>query len=347
MRQTKHATLARMTPESAKGSFVISLDFELMWGMFDKVSHEQYGANLDGVHVVVPRLLTLFVEHGINATWATVGMLLCRDTESLQAAVANVADQPDFVRSEYSAYKHLALGQTVTHPTHYFAPELAALICATPSQEFASHTFSHLYCKEQLVDEITEEAVIQSDTNAMALAASPFNTALTSIVFPRNQWSQQALWVLARAGYTAFRGTEKHFLYSAKSDVAQRHPLLRLMRIADAYFNISGFHTYTIPERQGLNMPLTNIPASRFLRPYSKRLALFEGLRLRRIKRAMTHAAKGGEVYHLWWHPHNFGRDIEKNIACLTKILDHFKTLQKDYDMESVTMRTLATRVRE
>ena len=94
-------------------------------------------------------------------------------------------------------------------------------------------------------------------------------------------------------------------------------------------------------------MPLTNIPASRFLRPYSRRLAIFEPLQLRRIKKAMTYAAMHGEVYHLWWHPHNFGRDTEKNIAFLTKILDHFKTLQEKYDMESVTMRTLATRVRE
>ena len=333
-------------PKQAQGSFVISLDFELMWGMFDKVTSEQYGVNLDGVHEVVPRLLTLFSDRGINATWATVGMLLYSDTESLQAAVTEVTDKPDFIRSEYSAYKHFALGQTATHPTHYFAPELAALICSTLGQEFASHTFSHLYCKEQLVDEITEEAVVKADTLAMSVAAESFPTPLTSIVFPRNQWSQQALWVLARAGYTAFRGTEKHLLYSAKSDVAQRHPLLRLLRLIDAYFNISGYHTYTLPERQGLNMPLTNIPASRFLRPYSRRFALFEPLRLRRIKCAMTQAAKAGEVYHLWWHPHNFGRDIEKNIAFLTKILDHFNTLQTKYSMESVTMRTLATRDR-
>ena len=334
-------------PPRTPGSFVISLDFELMWGMFDKVTHEQYGANLDGVHDVVPRLLSLFAERDINATWATVGMLLFRDTETLEAAAQAVTDKPNFVQSLYSAYNHLSTGQTSGHPKHYFAPGLAALICGTPGQEFASHTFSHLYCKEQLVDEVTEEAVVQADTAAMAAVAAPFTETLTSVVFPRNQWSQQALWVLARAGYTAFRGTEKHFLYSAKSDKAQRHPLLRIIRLADTYFNISGFHTYTLSERQGLNMPLTNIPASRFLRPYSRRLAIFEPLQLRRIKKAMTYAAMHGEVYHLWWHPHNFGRDTEKNIAFLTKILDHFKTLQEKYDMESVTMRTLATRVRE
>ena len=38
----------------------------------------------------------------------------------------------------------------------------------------------------------------------------------------------------------------------------------------------------------------------------------------------MTFAAKTGSNYHLWWHPHNFGKDLEANLKFLEKILQHY-----------------------
>jgi hypothetical protein len=43
-----------------KGIFVISLDFELHWGVWDVTTKEKYGANILGVKEVIPRLLDLF-----------------------------------------------------------------------------------------------------------------------------------------------------------------------------------------------------------------------------------------------------------------------------------------------
>lgn len=50
------------------------------------------------------------------------------------------------------------------------------------------------------------------------------------------------------------------------------------------------------------------------LRPYSPRLSFLEGLRLRRIRHEMVHAAKKGELYHLWWHPYNFGANWRRTL---------------------------------
>jgi hypothetical protein len=72
-------------------------------------------------------------------------------------------------------------------------------------------------------------------------------------------------------------------------------------------------------------------------------IAWLEPLRMFRIKRAMTHAAKRGEVFHLWWHPHNFGIHQEENFKNLTKILEHYKKLQEKYGMQSASMKELAT----
>ena len=63
-----------------------------------------------------------------------------------------------------------------------------------------------------------------------------------------------------------------------------------------------------------------------------------EPLRLRRIKNSMIHAAKKGEVYHLWWHPHNFGKNTDENLQFLTEILELAVTLRNDYGFKSLNM---------
>jgi hypothetical protein len=59
----------------------------------------------------------------------------------------------------------------------------------------------------------------------------------------------------------------------------------------------------------------------------------------------MTHAAKKGEVYHLWWHPHNFGRNTEANFHFLEKVLKHFKRLKQEYGFKSLSMIQLANQL--
>jgi len=108
----------------------------------------------------------------------------------------------------------------------------------------------------------------------------------------------------------------------------------------DAYINITGYHCYNY-EFIKKEFPY-NIPSSRFLRSYNKKFSFLEGLKIRRIKKAMTHAAKKKMVYHLWWHPHNFGRNTQENIKMLDLILNHYFYLNKLYGFESVTMQRLS-----
>ncbi len=60
---------------SKHGTLVISLDFELNWGVHDVFTQEQYGENILGAREAIPKILDLFMEYDIHATWATVGML--------------------------------------------------------------------------------------------------------------------------------------------------------------------------------------------------------------------------------------------------------------------------------
>ena len=45
-------------------------------------------------------------------------------------------------------------------------------------------------------------------------------------------------------------------------------------------------------------------------------------LRLKRLARSIESAAREGSIFHLWWHPHNFGLHLEENLAALTKLAE-------------------------
>src|SRR3546814_17919027 len=81
-----------------------------------------------------------------------------------------------------------------------------------------------------------------------------------------------------------------------------------------------------------------NVRSSRFLRPYKPGLKSLEEMRLSRICRAMRQAAISGSVFHLWWHPHNFGADIAENLAFLRRILESYRQLEDEYGMTSATI---------
>ncbi len=59
----------------------------------------------------------------------------------------------------------------------------------------------------------------------------------------------------------------------------------------------------------------------------------------------MVFAARHGEIYHLWWHPHNFGLRVQENIDQLRRILDTYSSLRICYHMQSYSMEELATRM--
>ena len=55
----------------------------------------------------------------------------------------------------------------------------------------------------------------------------------------------------------------------------------------------------------------------------------------------MTAAAKKNEIYHLWWHPHNFGNYPQESMLELKELISHFKSLESNYGFASVNMAEL------
>ena len=319
------------------GIFTISLDFELYWGMRDVVSEEGYRSNLEGTPEAVRAMLSLFEKYDIHATWAIVGFLFFPDRDTLMRHLPE--PRPVYRNAQFDLYRYLIENRQLDKTSH-FAPELIERIAETPHQEIATHTFSHYYCLEEGQDAETFRADIRQATETTKRETG---RQIRSIVFPRNQYNPDYLEILANEGIHTFRGNEHHPVYDA-SDWQGRGLHRRLVKLLDTYVNLTGYHTCAPSDLKRVG-GLLDIPSSRFLRPYSPLFFLLDGLKLRRVKAAMTHAAKEGEVYHLWWHPHNFGKDREKNLMFLEKILEHYRMLRERYGMRSLTMEEIEKEV--
>ena len=321
------------------GKFIISLDFEIMWGVRDVATLQNYGENLRGERTVIPRLLDTFSRHNIQATFATVGFLFFENKEELLASLPeNKPAYQDANLSPYGNYLQEQVGENYQEDLYHYAWPLIKKINETPGQEIATHTFSHYYCLEK-GQEIEH---FKDDIQAAMAIAQKRNIQIESIIFPRNQFNEMYLQVCQEAGIIAYRNNEKSWLYTART-TAKETIIRRGLRFIDAYINISGYHDFDIMQ-SATSLPV-NIPSSRFLRPYHPTLKWLEFLRLHRIKKSMTHAAKNNLTYHLWWHPHNFGINQDENFLFLEKILAHYQSLKQQYNFTSCTMGEIAREI--
>lgn len=311
------------------GKFVISLDFEMFWGVEDTQSIAGYGRNVQGEWQAIPRMLGRFRTHGVRATWATVGAIMCRDYREWRtrrrtrtpsaAAPGPCADLEDALVKQ--------------NPTLFFARPLVERILETDGQELATHTYSHFYCQAR---DATPEGFLDDLARARSLAAE-MGAGFRSIVFPRNQVSREFLAVLPAAGIRVYRGNSQHWLYR-NGDAVPGGMAGRIMRFADAFVPLSG----SCCRREQIDGALVNVPASAFLYAWSALAEPLMALRLRRIKQGMSEAARTGALFHLWWHPHNFGVNLEANLAMLDEILLHYRRLADRFGMTSQCMGAFA-----
>lgn len=310
--------------------FTISLDFELYWGVFDKVQLEDKTSYYDNTRKVIPQMLQLFQDNGVHVTWATVGMLFAKDWEEWSQSVPKVV--PTYAAEKLSSYRLKERYAKEKHlDDYFFAPALIDQIRNTPYQEMATHTYSHYYCREK--GQQLEQ--FQNDLQAAKRIAAKKGIELRSLVFPRNQLVDSYLKVCWEEGIMTVRSNPSDWFWDM--DVEEKMSK-RLFRAADAYLPVGGktsFKLSGLTLKEGL--PLS-IPASRLLRPVHSGNKLLNTLRVKRVLQEMSAAAKAKECYHLWWHPNNFGDDPVQSMKDLETIIKHYKTLEAERGMTSMSM---------
>jgi len=316
------------------GKFVISLDFESHWGFFDNTSLNDCRLQLTNINTVIEKLLALSKQYNVGITFATVGMMFAKNKNDITQYLPKL--KPNYNNNALDAY-NLLNGITDEDQKLYFTQDLVNKIEQDPLHEIGTHTFCHYYCYEngQTIEDFKEDLI------SAVKVAKDLNIDTKSIVFPRNQVKESYLGVCEELGIETYRGNCWFNFNSDRKKIAIKGFGLTILRIIDSYLNISGSNSFKLEDYNSKGANLINIPSSRFLRPYNSRLKLMESLKINRIKKAMTKAAKRNETYHLWWHPHNFANNIEENFKNYIDILQHYKKLNTKYNFESITMQKL------
>ena len=321
--------ISEYRPGSAAG-FVLSLDLELMWGVRASQSIETYGANVLGVRRAVPRLLELFGRYDIGCTWAAVGLLFFEERDALMAALPDI--RPSFRDARLSSYADLAaIGPDEASDPFHYGLSLIRRIAECPRQEIGTHTFAHYFCLEQDFD----AAAFGADIDAAIAAAAPHGIRPRSIVFPRNQVVDEALEICAAKGIAIHRGAGANW-FDRPSARRGESILRRGSRLASSYLPAArpGAGRIGATARDGR----IDVPASRFLRPHSLRAPYATALQIKAVTREMRRAAWAGQLFHLWFHPHNFGVNLDANMAMLNAIVTEAARLRDAYGWPSLTM---------
>jgi peptidoglycan/xylan/chitin deacetylase (PgdA/CDA1 family) len=313
------------------GAFVLSLDFELHWGVRVRQRPDgPYRGHLLGEREVVARLLDLFEEFEIAATWATVGALFARSREELLQFWP--VERPAYLDPRLAADRE-PLGEGEDDDPLHFAGSLVERIRRTPRQELATHTFSHYYCNEAGQTERTFAADIDA---ALEIAATR-GVRLRSIVFPRNQHRPQYDRVLLERGIFSYRGNPCSWLWRfGTTEEAVALPK-RLGRLLDGVFDLTGSNGTRwcdVVQASGLS----DVRASTILRAWSPRRSAYHRLHVRRVVHALQRAARERTIFHLWWHPHNMGGHVSENLTRLRRILEAFRVCRDRDGMLSVSM---------
>lgn len=313
-----------MTREN--GFLVISLDFELLWGVFDVIDYEKKFQVFLNTRKVIPEMLQLFTQNKISCTWATVGMLFNKDWDEWQFNIPQ--HKPTYSNPALSAYEFGNKIKASKTEALCFAPDLILKIANEQGQEIGTHTYSHYYCLEQGQNSLQ----FQSDLEKAVEVAKEKNIFLKSLIFPRNQFNQNYFEICQNFKMRNVRTNPYSWYWK---NLLSNSIIHKLARSGDAYipFGKKSYFMKSLSYSESINKQR----ASRFLRPVENNLMLRK-LKLKRIADEMEVAAKTGEVYHLWWHPHNFGYLPEKSIQDLSFLIKHFVDLQKKYNYRSVNM---------
>src|SRR5690606_12089629 len=127
------------------GKFIISLDFELHWGVFDALTLDEYQSNLNNVRIVINRLIALSNTYNIKLTFATVGFLFASNKDEIKKySPKNI---PNYTDQNLNPFRLIdTIGENESESPLHYAKSVIKSIKQGGIHEISTHTFSHYNC---------------------------------------------------------------------------------------------------------------------------------------------------------------------------------------------------------
>lgn len=304
--------------------FTLSLDFELIWGTLDVAGPDGFrDACLAERAEVVDRLLALFVEFDLRASWLVVGHLFlerCADPRHPEVV------RPSHAWSRGDWFAHDPGGDERSAPL-FLGRSLVERIRACPvPQEIGGHSFSHVIYG----DPGCSRAAAESDLDALVNAAQGMGLTLRSFSFPRNVVGHAD--ALAPRGFRVIRTPEPSWYEESPG------PVRRIGHLADVL--LAREPPVVLPRRRADGA--IEVPGSMIYFPmHGLRRYLPGGLRVTRARRGLRAAVRDGRVFHLWTHPTNLAERTESMFGGLRRILEDVAELRASGRMEVRTLGEL------
>jgi hypothetical protein len=310
-----------------RGAFTISLDFELTWGTLDLIGPEKWNELYKREReVVIDRLLTLFVEFDVSATWCILGHLFLDS-----CAPVNGIKHPEIVRADHDWhpadwFASDPCGSVETAPIFYGRDLVEKIRGCAVSQEIGSHSFSHIIFSDA---GCSADAARSELTECLKLARE-MDIEMASFVFPRNEIGH--LDVVGELGFKCYRGVEPNWFESARYPQSFRR-IMRLMEVL-----LAAKPPVVLPERE--ENGLWNIPGSAMYFPsHGVRRHISMNRRVKRAVKGLDAAVAEKKIFHLWFHPTNMADEMEEMFGGLRKILEHADSLRQKGELDILPMK--------
>jgi peptidoglycan/xylan/chitin deacetylase (PgdA/CDA1 family) len=315
-----------------RGAFVLSLDFELIWGTMDRRGPEAFrrACERERSEVFEP-LLALLEEFEIPATWCVLGHLMLDS-----CAPVDGRKHPEIVRPTHAWvsgdwFDNDPCTDEQRDPVFYGRSLVETLLQARVEQEVGCHGFSHVIFGDPGCSRETAESEIQ----ACVRAARTLGITPRSFAFPRNQVGH--LDVLREHGFSCFRGREPTW-HTGGGRVAGR--VKRAGHLADVM--LARRPPTVLPET---TEGLINIPGSMMYPAiHGRRRHIPVSRRVRRALKGVEAAARDKRVMHLWFHPTNLADDTEAMLGGLRTVFADVTRRRERAELDVLSMGELAAR---
>ncbi len=298
-----------------RAAFIVSIDTEMAWGM---VHRREVTYRYDEELEHIQRLIDLFDEHEIPATWAIVGHLFLDRCQPVDGVKHPEIVRPDYDWFDGDWFDDDPCSDSTADPTWYAPGVIERIREGRSNHEIASHGFSHLMAG----DPGCSRETFASEMRAARSAADAAGVDLRSLVYPRNSLGHVD--VLREQGFSAYRGSRPR---TAPPSAGQR--------MLDKLVGSERTVVRPIDEDGIWNLPAT-IMFDVDERPRSWRVWT------RQVERRLEQAVAHRGLFHLWFHPHNFRANPERSFEALDRILVAASVHRETGKLEATTMGSLA-----
>jgi len=310
-----------------KINFTFSLDYELAWGVFDKLGKSYLLSNVARANTAAREILDINNRDNFPTTWAVVGVAL---DKSITTDKKILLVDSDFTK-DASAFEFLSGISEVDLESLLNIPDgFIKDLDSSPHQELASHTFSHFYSLD------VDDSLVERDFERMNEVYDFLGVNRpVSLVLPKNLATRKVIDKAVSFGIKVVRKNPNTWLYAPRKHGSFERRIIRVLRYLDSFFPVGEFFS-----RKESDDAVCVTEGNFFFRP-SFASAVLDRLHFFRFKLFVYGCMFTGRDVHIWSHPHNFGGDVGRSIGNYKRMVDFVKNMESSGRLDLKTMGEL------